>query len=399
LVAGSSLQINTIYFVNDRNIWIKAIESDKFELTGSFKMLCPDYQDVSGLFGGVWISTMGVPAIGDLYSYDNFMWENLTGAVGTAPTGDAVNWICKGTYGSGTWKDWVNKSGSEYQEEIYSCEYDFTNDWVQSVHDVKRGNRINGSYSYEQVISNGFNVIDKFQWGNNNCFANDTEQALINNSNSLGYYRGNVLKEGSSIRANVLTATSYIDANSLSQAASINTNTLGAGSTIRTNSLIQNVELANKTLSAAVALDDNVFGIDVNIAQTISVSQTGKVVESGLSTFALTLDLDTAIYAGTTLTIPTFAAYVGRFTLTSAANQTITIIVNLPTNHVSHWEGVNGKTYTFTSAAIAGAVAGNPVRTAGAGNDLVVGRTNGADFIEFGKSGTLCVVTNKAILT
>lgn len=399
LVAASTLQINTVYFISDRNIWVKAITSNKFELSGSFKMLCPDYQNVSGLFGGVWISTMAAPTIGNIYSYNNFMWTSVTGAVGTAPTGDAVNWTCIGTYGSGTWKDWVNKTGTYYQEEVYSCEYDFTNDWVQVVHDTKRGNRISGSYQYEQVVSNGFNVVDKFQWGNNNVVCNDAEQALINNANSLGFVRGNVLKEGASIHSNVLTATSHIDGNSLAQNASINTNTLAAGATISTNSLIQSIAFANKTLSANVDITQNVFGIDFNGVETLASDVDNKIVESGQSTFTATLDLDTAIYAGTTLTIPTYLDYVGRFTLTSAANKTITVIVNLPTNHISRFEGVNGKTYTFTSAAIAGAVAGNPVRTAGAGNDLVVGRTNGADFIEFEKAGTFCRQYNRAILT
>lgn len=219
LVAASTLQINTTYFVNDRNLWIKAISSNKFELQGSFKMLAPDYQDVSGLFGGVWISTMGLPAIGDLYSYNNFMWSSVTGAVGTAPSGDAVNWLCVGTYGSGTWKDWVNKTGSYYQEEIYACEYDFINDWVQLLHDKRRGNKIGGSYQYEQTVSNGFNVIDKFQWGRNTQLSNRAIEAYLNNVNTTGVYTANELVAGGELVLAVASSSNLILINNINTSA------------------------------------------------------------------------------------------------------------------------------------------------------------------------------------
>lgn len=399
MVAAGTLDINRKYFINDRNIWVTAIEVDKFALQGEFKMLCPDYQDASGIFGGVWISTMALPTVGDLYSYNNFMWENLTGAVGTAPTGDAVNWVCVGTYGSGTWKDWVNKTGSDYVTEIYYCEYDFTNDWVQLLHDKRRGNKIGCSYQAEQTLSYGFNVIDKFQWGNNSVISNKANEALINIVNTLGSIAGNELNQGAQIASNVLTATSGIIFNKLGSGAKISSNTLGASCNIVYNELLPSVELSNKTLSSAADINGNLIGLDWTGTETISTTILNKTYISGFSNMDITLDLDTAIYAGTTLTIPTYYSYVGRFTLTSAADKTITIIANLPSNHISRFQGVNGRTYTFTSAAIAGAVAGNPVRTAGAGNDLVVGRTNGADFIEFELAGTFCRVYNKAILT
>lgn len=397
MVSASTLEINRKYFISDRNIWVTAVETNKFALQGEFKMLCPDYQDASGIFGGVWISTMALPTVGDLYSYNNFMWENLTGAVGTAPTGDAVNWVCVGTYGSGTWKDWVNKTGSDYVTEIYLCEYDFTNDWVEKLTDVRRGNEIGCSYQAEQTLSFGFNVIDKFQWGNNSCYGNTAEQALINNSNSLGIISGNFLLEGATITGNTLTATSQIFGNFLGINASIASCVLAAGATIKTNYIL--ATLSDKTLSANVDLEECGIAVSMTGAETISSDLSGYILQSGFSNFPVTLDLDTAIYAGTTLTIPTYYSYVGRFTLTSAGDKTITVIANLPSNHISRFQGVNGRTYTFTSAAVAGAAAGNPVRTAGAGNDLVVGRTNGADFIELELAGTFCRVYNKAILT
>lgn len=421
MVAAGTLEINRKYFINDRNIWVTAVEVNKFALQGEFKMLAPDYQDASGIFGGVWISTMALPTIGDLYSYNNFMWENLTGAVGTAPTGDAVNWVCVGTYGSGTWKDWVNKTGSEYQTEIYSCEYDFANDWVNVIHDVSRGNKIGGSYRYEQYISNGFNVVDKFQWGNNNHISNSAIESYLSNVNSLGSYSGNELSPFSSIYGNVLASTSAISGNIIAQGAtihtntlvgtadingntllsgaSINTNTLATGSSIHQNTIHSDCEIANKTLNANVDFDDNIVGFAINLAETITVDQINKTCIVGLSTFSYTLDLDTAIYAGTTLTIPTYLDYIGVFTLTSGLAKTITVIVNLPTNHEVTFFGVNGITYTFTSAAVGSAAAGNPVRTAGAGNDLLVGRTNGGDKIVMQKAGTLCRISYADILT
>jgi len=330
---------------------------------------------------------------------NDYQHKYLTGAVGTAPSGDAVNWVCVGTYGSGTWKDWVNKTGSDYVEEIYACEYDFTNDWVQLLHDKRRGNKIGCSYQAEQTLSYGFNVIDKFQWGNNSVISNQSIEALINIVNTLGSIAGNELNQGAQISSNVLTATSGITFNKLGAGAKITSNTLAASCDIIYNELLPSVELSNKTLSAAADINGNLIGLDWTGTETVSTTILNKTYISGFSNMTATLDLDTAIYAGTTLTIPTYYDYVGRFTLTSGLTKTITVIVNLPTNHISRFQGVNGITYTFTSAAIGAAAAGNPVRTAGAGNDLVVGRTNGADFIEFEVSGTLCRQYNAAILT
>lgn len=213
MVSAGTLEINRKYFINDRNIWVTAVEVDKFALQGEFKMLCPDYQDASGLFGGVWISGMALPAIGDLYSYNNFMWENLTGAVGTAPTGDAVNWACVGTYGSGTWKDWVNKTGSDYVTEIYYCEYDFTNDWVNVLHDRERGNRGGMSYQTEQVVAYGYNSIEKFQWGNNDHSGNWFVEAVLNNVNSTGTYTGRYLRAGSSSALSASSSRNFLAIN------------------------------------------------------------------------------------------------------------------------------------------------------------------------------------------
>lgn len=399
LAAGADFEVNRLYFINDRNIYVRAITTTQLSLTGEFLMRSPDYQNVSGNFIGTWIATMAAPGIGDLVAYDNFMWSSVTGAVGTAPSGDAVNWLCLGTFGSGTWKDWVNKVGAEYVDEIYACEYDFENDWVQVLHDKRRGNKIGGSYQYEQLAANGFNVIDKFKWGCDVVFSNTANEALLSNVNSLGEYASNFLNPESKIIANTLTATSKISTNTLEQNSTISTNTLAAGATIEGNLLSAGSVLKDKTLNANVNIYRNLIDFNWDAVETIASDISEKTLISGLSNMAATLDLDTAIYAGTTLTIPTFLNYVGVFTLTSAADKTITKIANLPSNHQCYFKGVNGRTYTFTSTAIAGAVANDIVRTAGAGNDLVVGRTNGNDLITVDKAGTMNRVYNAIILT
>lgn len=400
LVSAGTLQINTVYFVSDRNIWIKAISGSKFELQGSFKMLAPDYQNSLGNFGGTWISTMGAPNVGDVFAYNNFHWENLTGAVGTAPTGDAVNWLCAGTYGSGTWKDWVNKTGVTYVEEIYSCEYDFTNDWVQLIHDKRRGNRIGLSYQMEQTASLGYNVIDKFQWGNNSVFGNIADNALISNANSLGAIAGNVLAPLAQIISNTLTATSSIVGNVLHPSSIITTNVLAAGADILYNEILTGVTISNKALSANVEVGYCQIGKDMTTAETMATDILGETFIKGLSTIGATLDLDdAAIFAATVLTIPVAFSYVGVFTLTSAAPQNVVVIANTPTNHPVTFVSATGKTYTFTSDAIATAGVGDIVRTAGAGNDVMVGRASGTDKLVIERSGNFNRISYADILT
>ncbi len=198
MVAAQSLEYNRTYFVSDRNLYITAVTTNKFALAGSFRALNPDYQNTNGNFAGVWVSGMAVPTIGTFYAYNNFMWESVTGAVGTAPSGDAVNWLCVGTYGSGTWKDWANKPTADYVIEIYACEYDFEKDWIQLLEDKQRGNKGGLSWQQEQSVALGFNIIDTFQWGRNVHFSNLFIEAYLNNVNTTtGVYTANFLPPGS----------------------------------------------------------------------------------------------------------------------------------------------------------------------------------------------------------
>lgn len=341
MVAAGTLEINRKYFINDRNIWVTAVEVNKFALQGEFKMLAPDYQDASGIFGGVWISTMALPTIGDLYSYNNFMWENLTGAVGTAPTGDAVNWLCKGTYGSGTWKDWVNKTGSDYQTEIYACEYDFTNDWVQLLHDVERGNKIGGSYQYEQTISNGFNVIDKFQWGRDTQKSNTAIEAYLNNVNTTGTYTGNTLPAGGELVLAVALSSNLL-----------------AVTNANTQDVVYKASLSIPTAS--------VLTLNATPLEIVAAPGAGYAIECINASLFMTYN-SVAYATNTTLQLITDTATVAQMQLSGAISNTVTRGYKIP--ELSSAAGTTSTQVIENKSLKVSVATGNP--TAG-DSDIVV---------------------------
>lgn len=405
LKTASSLTEGAFYYITDRDIVVQAISTARLSLSGTMIMRNPDYANVSTLFLGVWFSAITGVAAGKLVSYDNFMWESVTGAVGTAPSGDATNWTCLGTYGSGTWKTWYTKTNSSYVVTTNYVEYDFDNDWVQLIRDYKLGNTIGASRQYEVNQGNGFNPIDKFQWGRNStrqCYAVD---AVLNNVNWPATMNVMHLEPFARWYNNTASATSanVFDVFMFHQ-SEVHDCTWAASSLFKKVVVGTTMEVANKTFSASVNCENLYVWVSANastdngwdIAETISTSYRNCRFVDGYSNFPATLDLDTDFSAGV-LTIPTNLDYVGVFTLGGTSDRTITSIANLPTNHQVTFKSSSGRSHIMSPTAIAGAVAGNIVSDGG--NITIVGRTSGSDEYVVVKDGTLVKKNNIIKLT
>jgi len=96
LVVGKVYRV-TDYRINSTNnateqIIVRAVSTNAFEEKCLIETDVPDWQlDYAGQLG-IWRSTL-TPAIGEIVIWNLQHWENLTGAVGTEPDGDAVNWL------------------------------------------------------------------------------------------------------------------------------------------------------------------------------------------------------------------------------------------------------------------------------------------------------------------
>jgi microcystin degradation protein MlrC len=70
----------------------------------------------------------------------------------------------------------------------------------------------------------------------------------------------------------------------------------------------------------------------------------------------------------------------------------------MPTNHKNTFSPVATQTATFQHTLVAGAVTGNLLCDAPSSANLITGRTNGSDFIEYETSGDLNIRTNLVLI-
>lgn len=179
LIASNSIDIGQQYYVTDvgpDGILLTGAEANQVSSMGYLIAVNPDYQDVSGDFGGTWYSTMAVPTISKLYAYNGIMYESATGAVGTAPDADTTNWTA------------VALTDARYVREIDFIGYDLTNNFIYFRKD-KRGNVV--SQSYQNFLALGTNAVDSFQWGNDLCTDNKVEGSVVLAANQDNEFIGN----------------------------------------------------------------------------------------------------------------------------------------------------------------------------------------------------------------
>jgi hypothetical protein len=293
----NSLKPGCFYMITDAdstlysggtNIVIQAITSNQLALQGHGLFYTPPYdKNVVGF--NVWYSG-GTYGIGNDVYWGGYVWENLTGSVGSSTdiyTLDGTNWSAK-TY---------NYSG--YNTSIDVIHYDFSANTIIYRKD-KFNNEVSVSkYDIYYFLNNPPNIhpIKSFQWGNglditlqvgisdnyiynslfecinfrgivlrNNTLNNNSyvynnsyegvsyfeantlnDSTIINNTlNTISFFKRNILENGSSISQNILDNASYFSANTLNNSTIIN-NTLNYASFFKRNilengsSILQNI--------------------------------------------------------------------------------------------------------------------------------------------------------------
>jgi len=333
----------------DRGIVVQALSATALSDEASGIFLNPDFQgvgDYSGVAGfaaqkGVWHSAL-VPAINDVVIWNGFHYKNLTGAVGTEPSGDVVNWLLlpKTTANVG------------YIQESDFIGYDLVNDAIMWRFDK----RVNCVYSY----------TENFQWGNDSVIGcKDLVGTLvcINNKGIIS-----------------------------------NIKNLGASSVIIDNTNFGTVLICSfdgggvftVNINAGLSFSGNIVTSNKSIVFDSTISHLNKQMVGNVSFFTANLDMsDAAVFTGNVLTILASLNYVGIFTLINNSGAIIDSIVNLPTGRSITFKSGIGNNHVFSHTAIAGAVANDLICDAGAVNNTIVGRTNGTDFLEYSRLGNL----------
>lgn len=354
LKSSSGLTKGTFYKMTDRadlGLIIQSTSTSDLSVQGSAIFLNPDYQNAIlpnylMSFEGVWNDAIAVIVAGSsVVSWNGIQYVNATGSNGLSnPSIDTTNWTV------------ITKAASPqlYVQETDYVTYDFYNDSIISRSD-KRGNVYSGDYIYD------------FQWGND------------------------------SVKNNLISSFAY--ANCINNRGAITNNTLTSGSDLEINSDFDGIFTANEMGNNAevrclgtITVSDCLFSS--NIVFQLSQSYSSKSCVSGFSNFDAPLDMSNiAIYDSLVLTIPTAYVYVGIFNLLNNNSASIREIINTPTNHEVSIQPQNAYSYSFEHTAIGSAGANNMVSDAAVTN-IIVGRTNGCDSINYRRSGNLNVRTN-----
>jgi hypothetical protein len=465
LIAANTVSAGQSYLITDATysnggVVVQGLTANTISLQGSGLFLNADYQAVgnySGVSGfhsalGLWSIDVQSVTIGDCVVWNNFNYKNLTGAWGTAPDTDSVNWVV------------LTKSVTNgYILEGDFVKYNVTTNKVIYRAD-KRGNQV-------ELVEISINSLTAFQWGrdaatrnvvssqgymnctNSNCtytsnvvtqlgFIVDVTQKVgagsvlrntIENQGSLNifYNKGqisdNIIKDNASsigfigatktidtlviIQSNILTGGSILSYDSLIGSTLISRNNLENGGTLTLNT-INSAEISFCSIGysglqiTGASVGSKIMNCSFQNASSVVIASlttiiNGKTISNGFSDFETSLDMsDVAIYnlASKTLTIPTAFSYCGIFTLTNTSSYIIKKIVNTSSFHNSTFKPNNAQIVSFEHTLVSSAVANDLLCDAPSSTNILTGRTNGCDFIEYQNSGNLLLRFNLVVV-
>ena len=422
-----------------------------YQGVGNYSTVVPTY--IANL--GIWGNYIGASAsVGDVVVYNNRNYVNLTGVWGNAPNTDAVNWqilnvsatqgyifetdfvlydvnsnnivlradkrnnevdlydnISDGynTLNNFQWgrdKTSYNKIKGKSDCVITNSEATITGNFLQSGRYIDTTVKIEaGFFEYNIISSQG--AVDMGRTSghfSNNVISGFGSSVTLAYLEVLSNFKSNQILEGSQILAPLTMNSCQMNNNTLIGASLITINALGTAVNTLTfsNNYLSNggillfggaLPTSVQTITGCEISDGN----SVDLGFISNASYINKKVYKGFSNWEAKLDLSNgAIYEiiTTTLTIPTVLAYVGIFSATTSSGQTVSTIVNAPTNHNFTLKPSALSTpfsLRILPIAIGSATTNNVIAsgTTSVGATIYVARTNGGDEATLGVYGNL----------
>lgn len=432
-----------------------------YQGVGNYSTVVPTY--IANL--GVWGNYFGAFAsVGDVVVYNNRNYVNLTGVWGTAPSTDAVNWQIlnfSATDGYIFETDFVlydvNSNNIVFRADKRNNEvdlYDNTVDGYNTLNNFQWGkndtsyNKIKGK-SDCVIINSAATITGNFL--ENGRYIDTTvkleagffeynvisSQGAVLSTRTSGHFSNNVisglnssvtftyLEVASNFKSNQILEGSQITANPTVNTLQMNNNTLIGASIITINAVgtaVNSLTFSNNYLSNGGILLfggalptglQTISGCEISDGNSVDLgfisnaSYINKKVYKGFSNWEANLDLSNgAIYnvVTSTLTIPILLAYVGIFSATTSSGQTVSTIVNAPTNHNFTLKPSALSTpfsLVIVPIVIAFATTNNVIATLSttSGTTTYTARTNGGDEAILGVYGNLVGITIKNIWT
>lgn len=351
LVNAGTVSAGQFYFVTDvanvdfasgEGVAVQGIKvGGSTTVNGSGTFWNADYQGVGDYSGvpsyannvGIWSTS--IPAsfvIGSVAIYNNLHYLNQTGTWGSAPSGDAINWLPLG-----------KAKTNGYILEQDEVKYDLLNNVVVYRAD-KRNNEV------DSYTNGGDNSIVLFQWGRDVVKNNKVKgNSLMKTTNSWCSFDGNILENGTLTDTtiyNILGAGSY-NGNLINNGASVTmalsgSKPIGNGrnaGTVSNNRFSEGVTIRFTEIATGVTFGSNVMEVVNSNLGNLTASVTNKRCVSGFSNFEATVLADnsgSSYWKAFVLNFDTNYTnefnWVGIFYLLRTADS-IHEIVDLPTNH------------------------------------------------------------------
>ncbi len=157
LLAGGGAAPDQSFFVidvGDAGFITRSINTTTLVARGDYIALVKDWQNTTGSFGGVWHPNMSAPIINRFYMFGSGLYRSLTGAIGTEPQTDVVNWVLATP----------STNPTQFLQEIHTAEVDMSDGFI--FYRVDRRNN-------EALQTKTFNAFPNVVGGNSICWGND----------------------------------------------------------------------------------------------------------------------------------------------------------------------------------------------------------------------------------
>lgn len=333
LGGAGDLNTDALYFVSDmgNGTYARARTPYMLDSTGTHMRRVP-YN-----YTGCWQANMSAPVVGQYYRYYQTVYVSVTGAVGTAPSGDTTNWLAIAVTDDSYYESQSNAAGLNDIGLIAAWPFI----WEKDCHN----NYISQSYRHRNTSGqNAFNLFAWRQASLNTSAGNTVIDGLLDCANSNGVVANNFISSYGSVMGNTLPTGSVLSNNIVENSGAMSANYVATltgnrifGGAISNNgdATLQFAQIAYNQVSGgsitgntvtgatghsieyssvdyAGGITDNVFGIGAKIRYTkvgtacaidscallapTSLSNIESVVLSGLSTLTTITHADQISY-------------------------------------------------------------------------------------------------------
>ena len=406
LAGASNLRPNSLYFITDLGDAGTYVTADS---TTQIQSIGYHVRRVPYTYTACWASDMSAPTIGQRYRYYQNVYQSVTGAVGTAPSGDTTNWLLIAKTNNTYYQSQVNAVGLNSVVQLGSWPFIWERD--------SKNNLVSQSQAHN--ASSSVNAYAVFAWReltDSDVYGNTVIDAVFDCANSngsvfgnlvYGYaeYSNNKMRVNSSVSCNTFFGQcaitgNYINVLTLNKVDGGNiTNNGGAGNyfaqvvantvtgnitaltsvsvggesveycvvekgaEIKNSSFVSGSKIRYTTVRSGSIITGCTFGIPASTSNieacevrgnsTLTITGTGRIVDSIIQDSVITLDL--GVYSVTAVNF--FASTVTATIDTSSANSeikscTLTLTGSFNNSFLTGMSTTGTPTITFSGAIV-----------------------------------------------